>query len=174
MAFICKKLKKWILPVTIGLIFMYPAYSFGQKSETSYSSSVQPAVAADKVEPLMLRNISAKFGPVGHEKIFIEFSRDVAPESVASYLSVSSIAGKDPRIVIDTKNVLSARQGLKRIEVQGRLVRQVRSNLDHASRRLRIVVDLVPSKHYDVKQVFYKAENTYMLDITEITTEDKR
>lgn len=115
----------------------------------------------------MLRNISVKFGPEGHERVFIEFNREVTPE-------IFSIGGKDPRIVIDVKNVLSMRQGLKKVDVQGRLIRQVRSNLDYASRRLRIVVDLAPLKNYDVEPVFYRAEKIYMVDITEAPADPKK
>lgn len=123
-------------------------------------SAPQMAANSRKEAPLMLRNISVKFGPAGHEKVFVEFNRDVTPET-------SSIGGKNPRIVIDIKNVLSLRQGLKKIDVQGKLVRQIRSNLDHASRQLRIVVDLALSRNYDVEPVFSKAEKIYMLDISE-------
>lgn len=160
MVLICKMLKILISTITIGLIFLHPAPGPGQESGKA-------AAASAKEAPLMLRNISVKFGPAGHEKVFMEFNREVTPE-------ISSIAGKEPRIVIDIKNVLSIRQGLKRIEVQGILVRQIRSNLDHASRQLRIVVDLAPSRHYGVEPVFYKAEKIYMLDITEMSEGEKR
>ena len=60
------------------------------------------------------------------------------------------------------------RPGLTRINAQGRLIRQVRSSLDHASSRLRIVVDLAPSIHYEAKPVFYQAEKVYLVDIIEI------
>ena len=130
-------------------------------------SAPQMEENARKEAPLMLRNISVKFGPVGHERVFIEFNRDATPE-------ISSIEGKDPRIVIDVKNVLSMRQGLKKVDVQGRLIRQIRSNLDYASRRLRIVVDLVPAKNYDVEPVFYRAEKIYVLNISEAPVDQKK
>jgi hypothetical protein len=139
------------------------------KDQTAVKASGQKkmAVNSGKEPPLMLRNISVKFGPGGHERVFIEFNREIAPE-------ISSIGGKDPRIVIDVKSVLSMRQGLKNIDVQGKLIRQIRSNLDYASRQLRIVIDLAPSRNYDVEPVFYRAEKIYMVDITEAATEKKK
>jgi hypothetical protein len=159
-------LKILILAVTIGLIFLYPAPGPGQEPG-KVMSAPQREANARKEAPLMLRNISVKFGPEGHERVFIEFNREVTPE-------IFSIGGKDPRIVIDVKNVLSMRQGLKKVDVQGRLIRQVRSNLDYASRRLRIVVDLAPLKNYDVEPVFYRAEKIYMVDITEAPADPKK
>jgi hypothetical protein len=68
--------------------------------------------------------------------------------------------------VIDIKNVSSVRKGLTRINVRGKLIRQIRSSLDHASRQLRIVVDLSPSISYEVDPAFYRAEKIYVLDIS--------
>lgn len=133
---------------------------FKNRVAANLSGYRQMADISRKEAPLMVRNITLKFGPTGHERVFIEFNRDATP-------AISSIGGKDPRIVVDIKNVLSIRQGLKRIDIRGKLVRQIRSNLDHASRQLRIVVDLVPSRNYDVEPVFYTAEKTYVIDISE-------
>jgi hypothetical protein len=177
MVLIFKILKTLILTIAIGLIFLHTgqlgadnrvrADLLKDQKAVNVSGQMQMGATSGKEAPLMLRNISVKFEPAGHEKVFMEFNRDVTPD-------ISSIRGKDPRIVIDIKNVLSIRQGLKIIEVQGKLVRQIRSNLDHASRQLRIVVDLAPSRHYDIEPVFYKAEKIYMIDITEISEEEKR
>ena len=133
----------------------------------SLSQETQAAPASRKEPPLEVKNIAVKFEPAGHEKVFIDFNRDVAPE-------LSSIEGKDPRIVIDIKNVSSVRQGLTRINVRGKLIRQIRSSLDHASRQLRIVVDLSPSISYEVEPAFYKAEKIYVLDISAASVDQKK
>ncbi|MBA4397531.1 MAG: hypothetical protein C0394_09145 [Syntrophus sp. (in: bacteria)] len=139
--------------------------SLSQKTQTAPPSPSAPD--SPKEPPLEIKNITVKFEPAGHEKIFIDFSRDVAPE-------LFSIEGKAPRIVIDIKNVSSVRKGLTRIDVPGKLIRQIRSSLDHASRQLRIVVDLSPSISYEVEPIFYKAEKIYMLDISEAPADQKR
>jgi hypothetical protein len=124
------------------------------------SEKTAVAPASREEQPLMLKNITFKFEPAGHEKVFIDFNRDVVPE-------ISSIEGNDPRIVIDIKNVLSVRQGLARIKVQGKLIRQIRSALDRTSHRLRIVLDLAPLRNFEVEPAYYKAEKMYVLDISE-------
>ncbi|PKN60882.1 MAG: hypothetical protein CVU53_00780 [Deltaproteobacteria bacterium HGW-Deltaproteobacteria-11] len=133
----------------------------------SLSQETPTAPASRKEPPLEVKNIAVKFEPAGHEKVFIDFNRDVAPE-------LFSIEGKDPRIVIDIKNVSSVRQGLTRINVRGKLIRQIRSSLDHASRQLRIVVDLSPSISYEVEPTFYRAEKMYVLDISAASVDQKK
>ena len=152
----------------VGLIALHPAPGPGQEQKAgSISEKTRTAATSRKEPPLLVRNIYVKFEPAGHEKVFIDFSREAAPE-------ISSIGGKDPRIVVDIKNVLSIRQGIKKIDVQGKLIRQIRSNLDLASRRLRIVVDLAPSRNCEVEPVFYKTEKIYMIDISEGSDRQKR
>lgn len=138
-----------------------PAASKTTNRETEIlSQETGTAAASQKEPPLEVKNIAVKFGPAGHEKVFIDFNRDVAPE-------LFSIEGKEPRIVIDIKNVSSVRKGLTKINANGKLIRQIRSNLNHASGQLRIVVDLSPSVSYEVEPAFYRAEKIYMLDISE-------
>jgi hypothetical protein len=168
MALTCNIFKYLIFFLIVGLIALHPAPGSGQDQKAdNVSEEARTATASRKEPPLLVRNIYVKFEPVGHEKVFIDFSREAAPE-------ISSIGGKDPRIVVDIKNVLSIRQGIKKIEVKGKLIRQVRSNLDLASRRLRIVVDLAPSRNYEVEPVFYKAEKIYVLNISEAPVDQKK
>jgi hypothetical protein len=136
----------------------------GRNGRVSEKTAVAPA--DQEKQPLTLKNITFKFEPAGHEKVFIDFNRDVIPE-------IFSIEGNDPRIVLDLKNVRSVRQGLTRIKVQGKLIRQIRSALDRQSHRLRIVVDLAASKSYDVEPAYYKAEKMYVLDISETAADHK-
>jgi hypothetical protein len=136
-----------------------PVPAASRITDRKTESLAQAAPDSPKEPPLEVKNIAVKFEPAGHEKVFIDFNRDVAPE-------LFSIEGKDPRIVIDIKNVSSVRKGLTRINVRGKLIRQIRSSLDHASRQLRIVVDLSPSISYEVDPAFYRAEKIYVLDIS--------
>lgn len=167
MARICKISKNLILTLVGGLILLHPASGTGQdRKAESLSQETQSVPASLKEPPLEVKNIAVKFEPAGHEKVFIDFNRDVVPE-------LFSIEGKDPRIVIDIKNVSSVRKGLTRINVLGKLIRQIRSNLDHTSRQLRIVVDLSPSISYEVEPAFYKAEKVYVLDISRAPVDQK-
>jgi hypothetical protein len=168
MVHISKTLKNVTLALVGGLILLHPASGTGQDRKTeSLSQEARTTQSSIKEPPLEVKNIAVKFEPAGHEQVFIDFNRDVAPE-------LFSIEGKDPRIVIDIKNVSSVRKGLSRIQVRGKLIRQIRSNLDYASRQLRIVVDLSPSMSYDVEPAFYRAEKIYVLDISEAPVNQKK
>jgi hypothetical protein len=136
------------------------------RTSGNVSEKTPMAPASQEEPPLMLKNIAFQFEPAGHEKVFIDFNRDVIPK-------IFSIEGNDPRIVIDIKNVLSVRQGLTRIKVQGKLIRQIRTALDRPSHRLRIVVDLAPTRSYEVEPAYYKAEKMYVLDISETAANHK-
>jgi hypothetical protein len=161
-------MKILILALMGGLILLHPVSGAGQDQKTeSPAQESRTAQTSIKEPPLEVTNIAIKFEPAGHEKVFIDFNRDVTPE-------LFSIEGKDPRIVIDIKNVSSVRKGLSRIQVRGKLIRQIRSNLDHASRQLRIVVDLSPSIRYDAEPAFYRAEKIYVLDISEAPVNQKK
>jgi hypothetical protein len=161
-------LKNLILVLVAGLVLLHPAAGTGQDRKAESLSPETRTAAASRREPsLEVKNIAVEFEPAGHEKVVIDFNRDVAPE-------LFSIEGKDPRIVIDLKNVASVRKGLTRIQVRGKLIRQIRSNLDHASRRLRIVVDLSPAISYEVEPAFYTAEKKYVLEIAEAPVDQKK
>jgi len=138
----------------------------GGANAGSASTEIQTALSPKKEAPLIVKNITVKLEPAEHEKVQIDFNREVTPE-------MFTIEGKDPRIVIDISNILSIPQKLTRIKVEGKLIRQIRAALDRPSRKLRIVVDLTPSRHYEVEPVFYKAEKLYVLDISEAAGKGK-
>jgi hypothetical protein len=90
----------------------------------------------------------------------IEFNRFNEPK-------IFSIDGKKPRIVIDIHNVSSVRSGLSRIDVNGTLIKQIRTALDRKTNGMRIVIDVEANRNYEVDQTFYKAENIFVVDISE-------
>jgi hypothetical protein len=143
-----------------------------QKPPSPLSGSQKPPrqdkkPASRPESALSVKNISVKFESGGHEKIFIDLNQETTPE-------ISAIEGEKPRVVIDIKNVRSIRKGLTLIKVDGKLIRQIRTNLDPASRRLRIVADLAPAIHYNVEPAFYKAEKIFALDIQELPADQKK
>jgi len=131
------------------------------------SGDMQTTTTPRTETPLTVRNIAVIFEPAEHEKVYIRFNNEVLPE-------IFMIEGKDPRVVIDIGNAISIPQKLTRIKVEGKLIRQIRSALDRTSRRLRIVVDLTPSTHYEVEPVYYKTDKLYVLDISEVAAVIKK
>ena len=100
----------------------------------------------------------------GNESIFIEFNRFYTPE-------ISSIEGKEPRIVLDIENVFAFKKEWAVINVEGKLIKRIRSSMDYKTRKARIVLDLEPSKDYFVQPVFGERENIYSL---QISTDNKK
>ena len=131
------------------------------KPDTSGEKAAEASVGPDKnSNELILRNITFKLAPQGHEKVFIALSQEATP-------SLSSIQDKSPRVIVDYKNVASVKAGLQNIPVDGRFIQRIRSSFDPIAHNLRIVLDLDASKNYVVDRVFYKAENIYALDLSE-------
>ena len=141
-----------------------PGTAQASRQEPASSSRQENAPLPHPEAGLTIKNISVKFEPAGHERVSIDFNQDAAPE-------IFSIEGIEPRIVIDIHNVQFIQPGLTRINARGRLVRQIRASHDHASRQLRIVVDLAPAMHYEVKPTFFQAEKIYLIDISDISSD---
>jgi hypothetical protein len=69
-----------------------------------------------------------------------------------------------PRVVIDIKPV-SFWSGRYKTLVRGKLIRQIRTHLNPATKKLRIVLDLNPSENYFINQVFYEKKYTYCFEV---------
>ena len=111
-------------------------------------------------EGIILRNITFKLSPGGHEKVYIALNCQVTPK-------LSSIQDASPRVIADFKNVASVRPGLQNIPVDGSMIKRIRSFFDPATHILRVVLDLDATKNYMVDQAFYEAEKVFVLDLSE-------
>ena len=124
-------------------------------------SMAQALFPADRLLPLPDGEASDGVGyvkdPGGHERVYIRLKEYFIPE-------LFSLDGQKPRIVIDIRNV-PAWSGKPEIPVNGRSIRQIRSYLHRKEKKLRIVLDLVASGHYDVSQTYFRKENIYCVDI---------
>jgi len=94
----------------------------------------------------------------GSERVSIPFNRACMP-------NIFSIPGKNPRIVLDLKDV-SQCLGKSKIHTNGLLIQQVRTHLDKKEGQLRIVLDLNPSMDYQVAPSYYEAENVFCIEVT--------
>ncbi len=79
---------------------------------------------------------------------------------------IFSIEGENPRIVLDIPNV-QAWAGKPRLTVNGRSVKQVRTHLHRGENKLRIVLDLVPSRDYTADPIYYEAKGIYCISVSE-------
>lgn len=111
-------------------------------------------------QKLVIKDITVRMEPEGHERVFFELNRSDTPRTTI-------ITGEKPRLAVDFKNVSPPRKGLANVEVGGEYIRRIRSSHDPQTHSLRIVLDLAADKDYSVNQTFYQSENMYVLDLTE-------
>ena len=68
-----------------------------------------------------------------------------------------------PSIVCDFMDTSVGEKVSEKILAQGEFVTQVRVEKNVTAHKIRVVLELVPNRHYDLKQVFFKEENLYVL-----------
>lgn len=101
---------------------------------------------------------SIKFVPKkDHENVFIASNKYFVPK-------ILTLEGDKPKIVIDIKPVSSWR-GPYRTPVKGNIVRQIRTYLHPDTKKLRIVLDLNPSKNYFINRIYYEKKNIYCIEV---------
>ncbi len=115
------------------------------------------------VDPVLIKDIKYRKTQRGAEKVFIYSNRFFEPE-------IFPLEGERPRVVVDIKNALYIEKGLSRINVNGKIIKRIRSYFYRDSNKLRIVLDLEPSKNYYTDQLFYKKDNIYSLVVKEDDT----
>ena len=106
---------------------------------------------------IVVKKINFKGDKHGPEKVLIYLNRFYLPQ-------IFAIQGEKPRIVIDIENVFSWK-GKSVIDVDGIFVKKIRTHLHSVTRKLRIVLDLNPSRNYVADQSFFKKDNLFCIII---------
>jgi hypothetical protein len=107
-----------------------------------------------------VKNITFRVADDGKELLFIEFDRFYEP-------TISGMEGKDPRIILEIKNVSSLRKDWASINTGGNFIQQIHSSMNSQTGAALIVLDMAPEKNYFVSRSFYEKENVYALEISE-------
>ncbi len=116
-----------------------------------------PAPDGANNSKIIIKSISYELSHNNLEKVLIDFNQFYTPSPF--------VLEKDrPRVVLDIKNT-RAWNGPAIIPVNGLWIKRVRSHYYSDKDKLRIVLDLTPSMDYTTKQIFYKAENIYSLEV---------
>jgi len=106
---------------------------------------------------IIIKSISYEIDRNNLEKVLIDFNQFYTPAPF--------VLEKDrPRVVLDIKNTKDWK-GPGTIPINGLWIKKVRSHFYSDKGKLRIVLDLTPSLDYTTKQIFYKAENIYSLEV---------
>lgn len=114
----------------------------------------KPAVPSSP--QLLIKDISFETNPEKGEKVIFDLVNFHAPV-------VFGIEEGTPSIVCDFMNASVGDTVQKIIPVKGEFVRQIRVEKDVKLHKIRVVLELVPNRHYDLQQIFYKEENLYVL-----------
>jgi tetratricopeptide (TPR) repeat protein len=122
-------------------------------------SLANPCTGGNTKKALTVKNIALNRSKDGIERIALFCNQSCVPE-------LSSFDGKNPRVVMDMKEVSLIQSKARHITTRGRLVKKIRSNLDKQTKILRIVLDMDPSKYYIVRPMRDPSGN-YMLTIKE-------
>ncbi len=127
------------------------AQADAQAREEEPAPSAPPGSEGKQVESVRV-DVSGR----GEEKLIIKLNGFYPPET---YVLEEGI----PKVVCDFTNVTLARGVEPQIEVNGTFIRQVRTERLNNDGALRVIVELVPEKDYEVEQIFFKGENLYVL-----------
>ena len=146
--------KRRILRIFVLTLILSYAFAF---KTTNKAGAVQPAQKKEAA-PLIIKDITFKLEKGGKELVFLYSNRYFEP-------TVFSLDGKTPRLVIDIKNSTAYKKGPYKIIVNGKLIKQIRTHFNPKSKTLRVVLDVHPSMNYIISQIFFKAENIYVVKV---------
>jgi hypothetical protein len=122
--------------------------------------ALPPAVAVKKPSvsssQLVIDKISFEKSPDKEEKVLFQLTNFHPPV-------IFGVEEGTPSIVCDFMDASVGDQVPEVISAQGEFVKQVRVEKDVKSHKIRVVLELVPNRHYDLRQVFFKEENLYVL-----------
>jgi hypothetical protein len=121
-----------------------------------------PATAAKKPAPsslpLAINTISFTQNPEKGEQISFQVT-DFHPPVIFG------VEEGTPSIICDFLNASLGDKVPELIPANGKFVKQIRVEKNIKSHKIRVILELMPNRHYDLQQVFFKEEHLYVLFI---------
>lgn len=117
--------------------------------QTGEDSDVRPAI----------RDITFEIDEGTKESAFIHLTHYYWP-CVTFYHQ-----GESPRLVIDLKNIIPSNKVVSEIPVNGNFIKQIHTQLQEDTNRMRVMLVLNAADGYKVSQVFNDTENIYAVEI---------
>ena len=116
-------------------------------------SSIHPIIASDP----LLKEIRFIKTSANEERVFFILNGFYPPK-------IFALKGERPRVVCDFFNMRLKNDLNRLIETNGDLIQCIRVGI-HSSPdpRIRVVSDLVPNQSYDVQQIFFRKDNTFLI-----------
>ncbi|MBT8360720.1 MAG: AMIN domain-containing protein [Desulfobacterales bacterium] len=81
---------------------------------------------------------------------------------------VFGIEKGNPRVVCDYLDTALAQEVPPEIITKGKYVSRIRTAKHKGPDKVRVVLDLIPSRNYDLQQVFFKEDNLFVIIINEL------
>ncbi len=123
-------------------------------------SSYGLCMAQDQTAALTVKEIVFKADKGGKEKVAVLCNQACIP-------ILSGLEGKKPRVIMDFAGVSFMESRYRNVPVSGKHVKKIRSYLNKDSKKLRVVLDMAPSKHFIVYAIQDETVNTFSLSIAE-------
>lgn len=120
-------------------------------------------------EPL-LKEIQFVKTSANEEKVIFLLNGFYSPE-------IFALKGEKPRVVCDFINLRLENTVKRQIDTNGDFIQCIRVGIHpSASSKVRVVLDLVPYQSYDIQQIFFRKDNTFVLivHLTQAETEKTR
>ncbi|MFH1078820.1 MAG: hypothetical protein V1766_00925 [Pseudomonadota bacterium] len=113
---------------------------------------------AQGIFSVVVKSIRYKVLPGGKEALLIEFDRFYMP-------AVYYIEGDNPVIVMEVTRTSSMKEEWSEMHTEGTLIRKIRATQNPTADILRIVLDMAPTRNYDVKPVLYPDDKIYAIEV---------
>ena len=145
---------------------------------TTVEKSTVESKAVDEVNPILAQITQEKpiqIDPILEDVSFESTAND--SEMVLFKLNdfyppiVFGIEKGNPRVVCDFLDTDLAEDVRSVIQTKGMYVSRVRTALHANPHKVRVVLDLVPNRNYDLQQVFFKEDNLFVIIINEFEEE---
>ncbi|MCD6298965.1 MAG: hypothetical protein J7M30_17620 [Deltaproteobacteria bacterium] len=134
--------------------------TFGHAHENRFVEPYQKQTDATEISK-EVREIRVEFAPEGEEKVLFLLNGFYPPKYLV-------LEGDRPRIACDFYGARLGKDIGRCIKVNGRLVQQIRTAVYRGKNpKIKVVLDLVPGKNYEVEQIFYKKDNRYVIAVKE-------
>lgn len=112
--------------------------------------------ASSSASQLKITDITFEQDPNKGEKVLFQLTNFNPPV-------VFGVEEGSPSIVCDFRDAGLAEKVPAVIPANGKFVQQIRVEKDEKQSRVRAILELVPDRHYDLQQIYFKEENLYVL-----------
>ncbi len=129
----------------------------GWAHEKLFDSSFSQVTDEVAEAPMEITDIRVDAVPDGNEKVIFTLNGFYPPETFVLEEDI-------PKVVCDFFSVTLGPDVKKHTEINGSFIQKIRIGIHGGAKpKLRVVLDLMPDRNYEVEQVFFKKENLYTL-----------